>query len=197
LAKAISGVDPGPPTPSSAGWLTNRRLIAKARKVVLADNYVAPASGTLPPEALDDLNDLIDLIEAGKPIPERYYRSGIDSYKDRMLRDYGINYVHLIHPGSDHVVFFVQFESQVVLLKVGSHSDMEDSPPGSALRRTHDRCLKLAEMAANQASAIRAKQAAAEASLKGKDVAQRTAAALRLLKESGSRRRKPPPDSEA
>jgi len=113
-----------------------------------------------------------------------------------MLLDYGINHLHLIHPGSDDIVFIVQFESQVVLLKIGKHSDMEDSPPGSALRRLHDRALKLAELEAKQAATAQAKQAAAEATRTLDDKVQRQSAALKSLKDAASRRRKRSPDSE-
>jgi hypothetical protein len=114
-----------------------------------------------PPNELEnDLNEIIECLGAGRYLPPRFYRRGIDRTPDQLLEDHGIKHLHLGAGNSDVLVFAVEFDDHVLLLEVSDHSRFGSKPHGTALRSLHDTCM--AE-AGERAAAEREKSEKAEA----------------------------------
>ena len=80
------------------------------------------------------LYELIDAIEAGKPVPAEYYRSNLDEHGDRMLREIGVKHMHLGGQGSDVIVYMAEFETWVELIEINTHVHLESEPRGKELK---------------------------------------------------------------
>jgi hypothetical protein len=78
----------------------------------------------------EDLDDIIESIERGDGVPERYYRAGMDNDRDGLLSDKGIMHLHLGGKGSDVLVFLIQYADRVVLLETNFHAHFRTQPAG-------------------------------------------------------------------
>jgi hypothetical protein len=105
--------------------LTSPRLQRKAKKVTSWSGWFDSAGVGADAQLQDDLDDLIDLIIAGDEIPERYYRTS--SGGDRLLKEEGIMHLHLRNPGSDVILYLVQFDEEVLLLGTGTHTELSEA----------------------------------------------------------------------
>lgn len=109
----------------------------------------------------NDLNEIIDRIGAGRAIPERFYRAGIDRDPDELLDTLGIMHLHLGNRGSDELLFLVQYSERVVLLEINSHKHFATEPKGTLLAALHERHLtRLAQEGAKADAAKTAERAA-------------------------------------
>lgn len=77
--------------------------------------------------------DLLDHFENGWVIPDRFYRLGVDKDKDLLLEMTGVKHLHLGGRGSDILVYFVETEDTVFILRIAGHAYLEDDPRGSTL----------------------------------------------------------------
>jgi len=102
--------------------LTKSRIEQKPKAVLPWEQFFDNVGLKDHPEWQDDLDDLVDLIGKGEPIPARYYRA--TRGRDALLDLHGILHIHLESPASDVIVYLVQFEDEVLLLGVGSHAEL-------------------------------------------------------------------------
>lgn len=100
--------------------LTHPRLQVKAKRVSRWVGFFDDADVAVDAVLFAELNALLDLIEGGRPVPERFYRTS--GGRDHLLLDHGVMHLHLGHPGSDALVFLIQYDAEVVLLGTGSHA---------------------------------------------------------------------------
>jgi len=99
-------------------------------KPVYAQNFQDFAGVGQRADLRGELDDIIERIERGDGVPERYYRAGIDRNADDLLATKGIMHLHLGGKNSDVVVFLIQYASRVVLLETNSHVHFRTQPPG-------------------------------------------------------------------
>jgi hypothetical protein len=100
------------------------------------------------PRLLDDLEEITDCIERGRPLDRRFYRSGLEIDEDPLLEAEGIKHLHLGNMGSDVLLFAVEYQDRVVLLEVNTHKHFRTEPKGSVLLSLHRQCLKNEDIAA-------------------------------------------------
>lgn len=81
------------------------------------------------------LLDLIEHIEKGHIVPQRYYRRGVDVSADELLVRHGIMHLHLGRPDTPELLFLSQYDTHVYLIGVTGHDPFRDRPPGSTLAR--------------------------------------------------------------
>lgn len=81
--------------------------------------------------------DLEDHIVNGWEIPDRFYRIDVDKNKDLLLDLTGVNHLHLDGRGSDIIVYLIETETTVFILRIAGHAYLEDDPRGSLLRKRH------------------------------------------------------------
>lgn len=82
------------------------------------------------PVLFEELYQLIQSIERGDAVPDRYYRAGIDRDSDALLDQQGIMHLHLGGKDSDVLVFLIQYADRVVLLETNSHVHFRTQPAG-------------------------------------------------------------------
>ncbi len=110
--------------------LTSPKIEAKPKRISESDGfYIGPQ---LNERQLRDLATIQSLIKTGGDLSPYYRRSG-DRKGDRLLLDRGIMHLHLGGPGSDALLYLVQFPDDVLLLCVDTHIHLEDIPPGKKL----------------------------------------------------------------
>lgn len=144
------------------------------------------------PDLVRELTAIVNSIQNGRGIPEANYRAGIDTDRDRLLDDHGVIHIHLKGKNSDHLVYLVQYDDMVVVLRTGTHAELIRVPPSSLLRDILKGVLKPYDLEAAQ---IRTDKAAAAAALQQQQIAARPGRIAAALK---SLRRKPPgTDDEA
>ena len=80
-----------------------------------------------------EFDDLLDHISNGWEIPDHFYRADIGKNKDRLLEETGIKHLHLNGSGSDIIVYLIELEDRVILLRISGHAYLEDEPRGSGL----------------------------------------------------------------
>lgn len=97
---------------------------------------------------LDDLEQIVECIERGRPLDRRFYRSGLEVDQDPLLEAEGIKHLHLDNMGSDVLLFAVEYADRVVLLEVNSHKHFKTEPKGSVLLSLHRYYLKGEDAAA-------------------------------------------------
>ena len=126
-----------------------------ARPVRFADQFRDHSRSLVLGNVYDnDLRVLIDHINAGSLVPERFYRSGIDRDDDELLAATGIKHLHLGGRGSDVLIFLVEYDDVVTLLEINDHKHFRTDPPGSLLRALYDAALT----AEDAASLVRRQQ---------------------------------------
>lgn len=82
-----------------------------------------------------ELHELEDSISNGWGVPERFYRLGVDQNRDLLLDETGIKHLHLDGRGSNILVYLVELDERVIILRIAGHAYLEDHPRGSFLRR--------------------------------------------------------------
>lgn len=85
------------------------------------------------PRLRDELNDIIDRLSRGEPLPRRYYRAGINATPDQLLQRTGIKHLHLGGQDSDVLLYAVEYPDQVVLLQINTHIHFRSKPVGRLL----------------------------------------------------------------
>jgi hypothetical protein len=133
-------------------------------------------------------DEIIESIERGEGLPEKYYRAGIDQDPDELLQQRGIMHLHLGGKDSSTLVFLIQYANAVVLLESNSHVHFRTTPKGKNIVALVQAWFLNLER--DMADAARAAQAAANETegQKAKADQVRLAAALaRLKREAGKR----------
>jgi hypothetical protein len=135
-----------------------------------------------------ELDEIVEGIERGAGVLEKYYRIGIDHDPDELLDQRGILHLHLGGKNSDTLVLLIQYADRVVLLESNSHVHFKTTPKGKnivalvqAWFLNLEREMTEAAQAA-QNSARDAEREAAEAYL-----ARLAASLARLKSEAGKR----------
>lgn len=82
---------------------------------------------------LGQFNDLLDCIANGWEIPDEFYRFDLGKNKDRLLDETGVKHLHLNGRGSDILVYLIELEDCVILLRISGHAYLEDEPRGGSL----------------------------------------------------------------
>lgn len=131
------------------GRLRCERFEARPKDVIRGSTYTDHTrSVARNPRLLDDLEEIADCIEQGRPLQRRFYRSGLDIDEDPLLEQEGIKHLHLDNMGSDVLLFAVEYPDRVVFLEVNSHKHFQTEPKGSVLLSLHRQCLKNEDVAA-------------------------------------------------
>lgn len=76
---------------------------------------------------------LEDNIVNGWAVPDEYYRLDVDKNKDLLLDLTGVNHLHLGGRGSDVLVYLIETEDTVFILRIAGHAYLEDNPRGGRL----------------------------------------------------------------
>ena len=79
---------------------------------------------------LGQLATVTSLIKIGGDLSPYYRRS---TRHDVLLRSLGVLHLHLGGPGSDTLLYLMQFPMHVLLLCVDTHIHLDDMPPGRRL----------------------------------------------------------------
>lgn len=112
--------------------LRTERIEAKPKHIDrhrFADELGACADARL----LREFDDLLDHISNGWELPDRFYRADIGKNKDRLLEETGVKHLHLGGSGSDIILYLLELEDRVILLRISGHAYLEDEPRGSSL----------------------------------------------------------------
>lgn len=112
-----------------------------------------------------ELNEILDCIHNGWPIPDRYYPRDVDRHGDRLLNELGVKHLHLDGRGSDIIVYLAEFDTWVELLEINTHVHLESEPRGKELK---GRFRSAAVAGAAAAGAVVAMATAKAAKLKSK-----------------------------
>lgn len=107
---------------------TPKRVKVVGGKLEIA-RRVSPLSDT----HKKDLEDLIEYIESGKTVPERYYRGSSDRRSDPLLALHGVMHLHLGDPSSNVLVYLIQYADVVLLICVDTHFHLKAVPLGGSL----------------------------------------------------------------
>ena len=114
------------------------------------------------------MKEIVARISAGRPLPDRFYRAGVDRDHDALLDALGVMHLHLGGRGSDDLLFLVQYPDRVVLLEINSHKHFTTEPKGSLLASLHEQHLErmAKEAAETEIAEGAARRAAIERSVK-------------------------------
>jgi hypothetical protein len=116
-----------PPAPALRQRL--RRIEAKPKPVHVVQFQDFARIGRLP-DLRAELDEIIESIECGDGVADRYYRAGIDLDEDTLLAEQGIMHLHLGGKDSDVLVFLIQYTERVVLLETNTHVHFRTQPAG-------------------------------------------------------------------
>lgn len=134
---------------SDPGRLRCERFEARPKEVIRGSTYTDHTKSVASnPRLLNDLEQIADCIEEGRPLERRFYRSGLDIDDDPLLDQEGIKHLHLDNMGSDVLLFAVEYRDRVVFLEVNTHKHFKTEPKGSVLLSLHRQCLKNEDVAA-------------------------------------------------
>jgi hypothetical protein len=81
------------------------------------------------------MHDLEDHIANGWEVPDAFYRLDIGKNRDRLLHETGIKHLHLGGRGSNEIVYLMELDDRVIMLRIDGHEHLEDEPRGSILSR--------------------------------------------------------------
>lgn len=104
------------------------RIERKPKLVIQDEDFVVAIK--LRPQQERDYATIVGLIRVGGDL-ERFYRRSKTS--DLLLRTRQILHLHLGGPGSDAILYAVQYPEHVLLVRVDSHIHLDDLPPGKKL----------------------------------------------------------------
>ena len=86
-------------------------------------------------QLLVDFNELQDHIHNGWTIPSRFYRLGVGKTPDLLLRKTGVKHLHLGGSASDVLVYLLELDDRVIIVRIADHRFLEDRPRGIGLFR--------------------------------------------------------------
>lgn len=116
---------PKPPRPPS--WLPiSSSEIEPASKRVVEDEYFYVVC-QLTEAQLEDLSRIRSLISVGGDLGLYYRRSQV---ADTLLRTHQILHLHLGGPGSNALLYLIQYSKHVLFLAIDGHIHLDDLPPG-------------------------------------------------------------------
>ena len=81
---------------------------------------------------IGDFATINSLIKTGGDLSP-YYRRSHNSTHDKLLAEHKVMHLHLGGPGSDALLYLVQFPEHVLLVCVDTHVHVDDVPPGKKL----------------------------------------------------------------
>lgn len=113
--------------------LKGPRIETKPKRVTYHSAFVDELGIKHNAKLLMDFNELVDCIYNGQEIPESYYRLGVDDGKDRLLAERGVKHLHLGGRASNTLVYLIELDDRVILLRIAGHSYLEDRPRGKTL----------------------------------------------------------------
>ena len=96
-----------------------------------------------------ELATIVDSIQRGYGIPNSCYRAGLGATPDELLAKDGIMHIHLGGKTSDSLIYLMQFNDEVVLVRAGGHLFHE--PHKSQLRYFAGRLKREADRRAKAA----------------------------------------------
>lgn len=79
------------------------------------------------------LNELVDCIHNGHTVSDEYYRLQVGRDKDLLLEEAGVKHLHLGGRASDVIVYLIEKEERVIVLRISDHRYLEDEPRGYLL----------------------------------------------------------------
>lgn len=138
------------------GALASPRLLAGAKQIVVAGPVSSDGGQpALPvhPQILkirqtdpalyrriqDDLARLLRQIATQGEVDARYYRASRNRGDALLLGSLRVMHLHLLHPGSDVLLYLIQTKAAVVLLELGPHHHLAHVPPGKSFNLEHIR----------------------------------------------------------
>jgi hypothetical protein len=110
--------------------LSVREIEPRPKKIHEIDGFSIEADLTA--RQLTDLVTIQGLIKTGGDLSP-YYRRSHNRASDRLLAEHHVMHLHLGGPGSDALLYLVQFPEDVLLICVDSHVHVDDMPPGKKL----------------------------------------------------------------
>ena len=113
--------------------LRGPRIEARPKRTILHPRFVDALAALNGAQMMLEFNELIDHIENGWEVPERFYRLDIDRNADRLLDETGMKHLHLGGRGSNILVYLMEFDDRVLILRIDDHAHFEDEPRGSSL----------------------------------------------------------------
>ncbi|MCD2174446.1 hypothetical protein [Rhizobium sp. C4] len=115
------------------------RIERKPKKVLESPHFDSPSYFRGKPHLAAHLADIYIAISKGEPLPPWAYRRDIDTTDDDLLERLGVMHLHLGSQSSAELLFLMQYEEHVIFLEIASHRHFETDPPGTLLRRLHER----------------------------------------------------------
>ena len=163
------------------------RIEARPKRVHITD-WNDHAGIAKDPGLRAEPEEIIESIERGDGVPEKYYRAGIDQDQDELLRQRGIMHLHLGGRHSDTLVFLVQYADVVVLMESNSHVHFRTTPKGrNIVALVQAWFLNLERDMAEAARAVQEAVDQAERHDAAVHRARLAAAVARLKREAGER----------
>ncbi len=97
---------------------------------MLADDFVINVP--LTDGITKDLVDIKERIAKGRSLA-KYYRTGAGRTPDQLRRDTGIIHLHLDGKNSNALLYLLQFDEDVLFLRVDNHTHVDAKPVGRGL----------------------------------------------------------------
>jgi len=108
--------------------LEHPRIEPKPKTVMRDDEFVLAID--LSERQQRDYATIVGLIQVGGDLAPYYRRS---QTADRLLKTRQVLHLHLGGPGSDAILYAIQYPEHVLLVRVDSHIHLNDLPPGKRL----------------------------------------------------------------
>lgn len=115
--------------------LRTSRIEAVPKKVEIHDEFADECGVKHDAHLKLQFNELLDHIENGWEVPDVFYRLDVDKNKDLLLELTGVKHLHLGGRGSDTLVYLIETEKVVFILRIAGHPYLEDYPRGGLLFR--------------------------------------------------------------
>lgn len=110
-----------------------QRVEAKPKRVIKHSEFADECGVESHAKLRGQFLDLIDHFTNGWEIPDDFYRLKVDQDKDALLESTGVKHLHLDGRASNILVYLVETEDIVFILRIAGHAYLEDQPRGSAL----------------------------------------------------------------
>lgn len=110
--------------------LTLEVIERKAKNIHEVDGFYIGID--LTESQLDDLANIKSLIKIGGDLSP-YYRKSHDRATDKLLLQHKVMHLHLGGPGSNALLYLVQFTDHVLFICVDTHIHVDDIPPGKKI----------------------------------------------------------------
>jgi hypothetical protein len=96
----------------------------------------------MPIEIAREVAALVEYIEKGMPIPNRYYRLDRFGSKDKLLERRGVMHLHLT---DDDLLLVIQYSDVVLFVAVETHKIFGEVPVGKSVMRRYGGYIAKAE----------------------------------------------------